>query len=47
MNGVPSHPSSGVDGTVSNLGRRAKQLGCQLVRMSEGTDGSIGAESLA
>lgn len=36
-----------VDRTVSNLGRRAKRLGCQLVRMPEETDRTIGAESMA
>ncbi|MDE0522906.1 MAG: hypothetical protein OXH79_13225 [Boseongicola sp.] len=36
-----------VDRTASNLGRRAKQLGCRLVRMPEETEGTTGADSMA
>ena len=36
-----------VERTVSNLGRRAKQFGCQLARMAEDTDATIDAEAMA
>ena len=45
--GIEAHEQRRVDRTVSNLGRRAKQLGYQLVRMSEDTDGTTGAQSMA
>ncbi|MXY35025.1 MAG: IS110 family transposase [Boseongicola sp. SB0676_bin_33] len=45
--GIETYERRRVDRSVSNLGRRAKQLGYQLVRMPEDTDGTIGAESIA
>ena len=45
--GIEAHEQRRVDRTVSNLGRRAKQLGYQLVRMPEDTDGTPGAKSMA
>ena len=45
--GIEAHERRRVDRTVSNLGRRAKQLGYQLVRMPEDTDGTPGAQSMA
>ncbi|MDE0208251.1 MAG: hypothetical protein OXI66_19250 [Boseongicola sp.] len=36
-----------VDRTVSNLGRRAKQFGYQLVRMLEDPESERGAKSMA
>ncbi len=45
--GIEACEQRRVDRTVSNLGRRAKRLGCQLVRMPEETDRTIGAESMA
>ena len=45
--GIEAHEQRRVDRTVSNLGRRAKQLGYQLVRMPEDTDETPGAQSMA
>ena len=45
--GIEAYEQRRVDRTVSNLDRRAKQLGYQLVRMDEETDGTIRAESMA
>ena len=45
--GIEACEQRRVDRTVSNLGRRARQLGCQLVRMPEDTDGTVGAELMA
>ncbi len=36
-----------VNRTVSNLGRRARQLGYQLVKVVETPDVKIGAEAMA
>ena len=45
--GIEAHEQRRVDRTVSNLGRRAKQLGYQLVRMPEDTDETPGAQPMA
>ena len=44
--GIEACEQRRVDRTVSNLGRRAKQLGYELVRMPEETDRTIRAESI-
>lgn len=45
--GIETYERRRVDRSVANLGRRAKQLGYQLVRMPEDPDSESGAESLA
>ena len=45
--GIETYERRRVDRSVSNLGRRAKQLGYQLVRMPEDPDSESGAESMA
>ena len=45
--GIKAHEQRRVDRTVSNLGRRVKQLGYQLVRMPEDTDETPGAQPMA
>lgn len=45
--GIETFERRRVDRTVSNLGRRAKQCGDQLVRMQKNSASENGAESMA
>ena len=44
--GIETYERCRVDRTVSNLGRRAMQLGCHLVRLTKKPDSENGAESM-